>query len=145
MRTDILSTKTLSQETLAYHRVRDQLLADYPGLDDETLQDTLEGLTELPEILAELIRSALIDEAFAEGLTIRVSEMKKRLDRLEERAQRKRQLALRAMVEADIKKVSVADFTASLRTGRRRLISTRRTKFRPPIGSHNHRNWTSRA
>jgi hypothetical protein len=117
MRIDASPALRLPQETLDYKRVRDQLLADYPGLDDETLQDTLEGLSDLPEIIAELIRSALIDEAFANGLSSRVSEMKDRLERLEERAKRKRQLALRAMVDADIKKVSQADFTASVRTG----------------------------
>ena len=43
--------------------------------------------------------------------------MKARLERLEERAKRKRQLALRAMAEADIPKLTAADFTASLRQG----------------------------
>jgi hypothetical protein len=43
--------------------------------------------------------------------------MKARLERLEERAKRKRQLVLRAMAEAQISKLAEADFTASLRTG----------------------------
>ena len=43
--------------------------------------------------------------------------MKARLERFETRARRKRQLALRAMSEADIPKLTEADFTASLKQG----------------------------
>jgi len=43
--------------------------------------------------------------------------MKARLDRFEGSARRKRELALKTMVEADIPKLTVADFTASLKQG----------------------------
>ena len=88
-----------------------------PDLDAETLADTLEGITDLREMLAELIRSALEDEALASGLSTRLNDMKARLERLETRAGRKRQLALRAMSEADIQKLMESDFTASLKQG----------------------------
>jgi Gp157 protein len=100
------------------HRAfRDQLVHDFPDLDDEALCDTLEGLTNLHEMLAELIRSALDDEALAAGLSTRLSDMKARVERFERRAQRKRDLALQAMAEADIPKITQPDFTASLRQG----------------------------
>ena len=54
-----------------------------PDLDAETLADTLEGITDLREMLAELIRSALEDEALAEGLSTRLNDMKARFERLE--------------------------------------------------------------
>jgi hypothetical protein len=95
--------------------LRDRLLAEIPDLDAETLADTLEGLTDLREMLAELIRSALEDEALAAGLSTRLSDMKARLERLETRAKRKRQLVLRTMSEAAIAKLEQADFTAALR------------------------------
>jgi hypothetical protein len=107
----------LKKETLGYSAARNQLLAEFPDLDDETLHDTLEGITDLKEMLAEVVRSALDDEALAGGLSTRLSDMKARLERLEERAKRKRQLVLRAMAEAQISKLAEADFTASLRTG----------------------------
>ena len=88
-----------------------------PDLDAETLADTLEGITDLREMLAELIRSALEDEALASGLSTRLNDMKARLERLETRAGRKRQLALRVMGEADIQKLTESDFTASLKQG----------------------------
>ena len=68
-------------------------------------------------MLAELIRSALEDEALASGLSTRLNDMKARLERLETRAGRKRQLALRVMGEADIQKLMQPDFTASLKQG----------------------------
>ncbi|HRI98855.1 MAG TPA: hypothetical protein PLZ93_24730, partial [Nocardioides sp.] len=45
--------------------VREQLLAQIPDLDEETLADTLEGLSDLPQMLGEIVRSALEDEALA--------------------------------------------------------------------------------
>ena len=93
-----LSLPRLKQETVGYVAARNQLLAEFPDLDDETLHDTLEGITDLKQMLAEVVRSALDDEALAGGLSTRLSDMKARLDRLEERAKRKRQLVLRAMV-----------------------------------------------
>ena len=68
-------------------------------------------------MLAEVIRSALEDEALAGGLSTRLTDMKARLERLETRAERKRQLALRVMGEAEIQKLTRIDFTASLKQG----------------------------
>ena len=68
-------------------------------------------------MLAEIIRSALDDEALAAGLSTRLSDMKARIERFETSAKRKRELALKAMNEAEIPKLLVADFTASLRHG----------------------------
>ena len=51
------------------------------------------------------------------GLSTRLCDMKARLERLETRAKRKRQLVLEAMTQAEIKRLEEADFTASLRQG----------------------------
>ena len=56
----------------------------FPGYRDaEALADTLEEITDLGEMLAEIIRSALDDEAFAAGLSTRLSDMKVRIERFE--------------------------------------------------------------
>ncbi len=104
-------------ESTKYQHLRSRLLAEVPEIDEHTLADTLEGLTDLREMLAEIIRSALDDEALAAGLSTRLSDMKARIDRFETSARRKRELALKAMSEASIPKLLVADFTASLRQG----------------------------
>jgi hypothetical protein len=74
------------------------------------------------QILAAIVRAALADEALATGLKGRVAEMQDRLDRLQERASKRRQIVKDTMVELDLKKLAAPDFTASLRPGLPALI-----------------------
>jgi hypothetical protein len=82
-----------------YQLIRDRLLEAWPRLGQETLADSLEGITDLQEMIAAVIRSALVDEALQIGLRTRVEEMRHRLARLEERGAKKRQLALKVSDE----------------------------------------------
>ena len=107
----------LNIEASKYRLLRERLLTDYPMLQEDCLLDTLEGITDLHEMIAAVIRSALVDEALQTGLRSRLDEMKQRLSRLEERGAKKRQLALEAMSEAGLKKLEQPDFTASARLG----------------------------
>ena len=107
----------ITTEVSKYQLLRQRLLADYPNLDEETLADSLEGITDLHEMIAAIIRSALVDEALQEGLRSRLEDMKLRLTRLEERGARKRQLALAAMTDVGLTKLQQPDFTASARAG----------------------------
>src|SRR6478672_9490588 len=93
------NTPMLKNELIRYQRTRERLLAAWPELDFHTLEDTLEGITDLYEMIAAVIRSALVDEALHSGLRFRVDDMRERLSRLELRASTKRQLALEAMTE----------------------------------------------
>jgi hypothetical protein len=94
----------------------------FPEADEETLADTLEGVSDLPGLLATLIRSRIEDETLAECLRRRIEEMRQRLERLEVRAGQKKALVLAAMEEAGIKKLVEADFTLSLRLGSPKLV-----------------------
>jgi hypothetical protein len=107
----------LKSEVPRYQLARDRLLEEYPRLDCETLHDTLEGITDLHEMIAAVIRSALVDEALGSGLRARMDDMKERLSRLEVRASKKRELALHAMSEVGLAKLEQPDFTASTRSG----------------------------
>ena len=114
----------VSSEVQRYNRLREWLLEQFPDVDDQTIRDTLEGETDLHEMIAAVIRSALVDDALSTGLRGRLNDMKERLKRLEERGAKKRQLALDAMDEVGLNKLQQPDFTASTRTGSPSLVVT---------------------
>src|SRR5829696_2227713 len=87
-----------------FTELRRRLIEADPEIDERTLADTLEGATNLKEAIGGIIRSALNDESLAEALGVRLVQMRERLDRIETTADRKRQVALAAMEEADIDK-----------------------------------------
>jgi Siphovirus Gp157 len=114
----------LMVEVSKYSYLKERLAAAYPEADDDTLADTLEGITNLREIIAAVIRSALVDEALSAGLRKRLDDMKERRARLDERGAKKRQLALEAMHEVGLSKLQQPDFTASTRPGSPSLVVT---------------------
>ena len=117
-----MNVPALKSEAQVYNLLRQRVLDQYPALDDETIRDTLEGITTLHELISEVIRSALFDEALQIGLRTRLEEMRQRLVRFEERGTKKRQLALETMCEVGLKKLEQPDFTASARSGVPSLI-----------------------
>lgn len=107
----------LYQASFQYRLVHKRIREFDPAIDEQTLADTVEGLTDLHEIVQAVIRSALADEALARGLKSRIAEMEDRLDRLQDRASKRRQIAKDVMVELDLKKITAPDFTVSIRPG----------------------------
>ena len=116
-----MNAEVLRLEASQYRLLSDQLKTDYANLDDETLADTLEGLSDLPAMIEEIIRSALEDEAMIAGLKTRADAMAARLARLRERQQKKRQLAATALGAAGLSRLKAEDFTVSLSEGAIRL------------------------
>jgi hypothetical protein len=98
-----------------YEFLREQLRTQFPEADEETILDTAEGLSSLPEMLARVVRSQLDDQALATALRTRISAMQDRLARLDDRAEKKRGLVACVMERAGIRKLTEPEFTASLR------------------------------
>ena len=72
--------------------------------------------------MTAIVRSALADEALATGLKSRIADMQGRLERLQDRASKRRQIAKDVMVELDLKKITAPDFTVSIRPGMPALL-----------------------
>ncbi len=114
----------IQRERTHHQYLRSRLEADFPDADEECLRDTLEGLTNLTDMLAEVLRSALEDQAFGSALRSRIGDMQARLSRIEERARKKRDLVCSVMERADVRKLTEPDLTVSLRPSRAPLVVT---------------------
>jgi hypothetical protein len=108
-------THALAHELNLFAELRRRLVEADPDIDEVTLFDTLEGATRLQEAISEVIRVILMEEALADALRDRLSAMRERLDRLETTAEKKREVVLAVMEEADIEKILQPDFTVPLR------------------------------
>ncbi len=112
----------MAHELSLHERLREQLVSECPTIDEETLADTLEGLTDLNEILGAFVRSYLDDIALTAALKSRVMDMQDRLSRISKRSDKKRALVTSVMERAGLKKLAEPDFTVSLRPSRPPLL-----------------------
>jgi hypothetical protein len=115
------STEILRLEAAHYRELARELKTNFGEIDDETLADTLDGISDLPQMIEEIVRSSLDDAALVVGLKSRLDEMGQRLARFKARYDRKRELACWAMGRAGIGRLHAADFSASLAQGGQRL------------------------
>lgn len=114
----------VESEFTRFAELRRRLVESDPEIDETTLLDTLEGATNLHEAIAEVVRTALEEEALADGLKIRLATMKERCERFETISAKKRQVALDVMEDAGIEKILQPDFTVSLRTSPPSVVVT---------------------
>ncbi len=87
----------LSHELTYHEHLREQIRNEFPDIDEETLADTLEGLTNLTDMLGAVARSHLDDMAIVEALKSRMADMQDRLSRISKRAEKKREIVTSVM------------------------------------------------
>jgi hypothetical protein len=97
-----------------YEMIREQLMHEYELLpEDQCLIDTLDGLTDLKDKIAALVRESVRTKAMADALKFIIDDNITRKRRFEDKAERLRALVLHAMSEAGIPKIDAADMTIS--------------------------------
>ena len=111
MRIDELRTSGVE-----YARQREALIAA-TGMDedDECLKDTLEGITDLDELIVRAIREAKRAEAYAEAIKAVIADNQARRDRFLAKVEKIREAVALAMSDAGLNKIAAADVTLSLR------------------------------
>lgn len=99
---------------LAHHEyLRSKLEERFPDADEETLLDTLEGMTDLNEMIVSVVRSREDDMSLVTALKDRMSDMQARMERLCQRAEGKKQVVTTVMDRANLKKIEAPEFTVS--------------------------------
>ncbi len=123
----------LTHELTYHEHLREQIRNEFPNVDEETLADTMEGLTNLNEMLGAIVRSHLDDMAVVDALKSRVADMQDRLSRISKRADKKRELVTSVMEQADLKKLAEVEFTVSLRSSSAPLVVTEEGSIPEPF------------
>lgn len=107
------------------------LRATHPDIwemgDEELLANTLEGETNLHELLAKLVAILLDADAKIKGIGDLMATLKARCDRFERRSDGMRSLMFRLLQEAGVRKVELPTATLSIRIGQFKVVITDET------------------
>ena len=113
----------LDFEVRRYKAIRDALLVDNADdIDEQTLADTTEGLTDLHELLAAIVRGALDDDANVGKLKAQIFDLQRRIENYQRREEHRRQVVLKAMLDCNIKAIRAPDFTVSTRDAPQHVV-----------------------
>lgn len=120
-----MTTAHALQGALSHHQMLvEELRRRFPEADSDTIADTVAGISDLEEALAEVARSAAEDRAMGDVCQRRVDDLQAREKRHYDRAEAKREAIANAMAAAGLKKVVAADVTLSLGAGRLKVLVT---------------------
>jgi hypothetical protein len=111
----VSSKRALEVAAIAHQRLRAEFRALYPDADEQTILDTVEGQSEIRDVMLMVLESGLEDEMLAAAAMARSEEIKARAGRLAQRAENKRMMVLRAMEACGITKIEAETLTASTR------------------------------
>src|SRR6185437_3589858 len=96
----------------------------FPDETEESLSDSVEGLTELDAAIFSVLRHAAEREAHGKAIGEMIDTLAARKRRLEEGAKSIRLAALHAMLEAGFKKLAAPDMTVSVGSGKPKVTIT---------------------
>lgn len=108
-------TYTLTQTLTLHEQMKVDFKALFPDADEETILDTLEGETDLVELIVAVLESAEADKGMALACEVRVSEINERAERFQKRAEAKRRVVQMAMERSGRLKIEAPAFTVSLK------------------------------
>ncbi len=106
------STYLLSREMEAARVLKEQLAA-VAGDDEDAIRDTIEGETNLHEIIRKVVEEISAATANIEGIKAHVEKLRARQDRLEAGIEIKRTAILNAMAIGEIRKLDAGIATLS--------------------------------
>jgi hypothetical protein len=114
----------LRQEAEQLQQQIANLYLQFPELqDDEVLRaDTLEGATNLKELLAAIVNVKAEATELLDGATIRLENLTARKGRFAARIEALRTLMSKVMQTANIRKIELPEATLSIKAGQQRLI-----------------------
>jgi hypothetical protein len=114
-----MRTDELHASAVLYSRLREELATAY-GLeaDDEFLTGSLEGASDLNEIIIRALREAREAKAMAAAMVEIIDANERRRQRFLDKRERIRAAVARAMADAGLKKVPAPDMTISVRAGK---------------------------
>lgn len=115
----------LAQEVAKFDEIKRRLIVEHPDLeDDETcLADTLEGLTDIDEIIVKCVHQIIENEAIVDSLKAVIKKLEERQNRYKERSAKTRDMVLDAMLETGKKKIA-GTITVSVSSGRKGVVVT---------------------
>jgi len=103
--------------TESWKRLREGLLRDHPDIDEETLRDTLDGMTGAADLVESLIMDSEEDKALVAGLKDHIAALTRRKERIADRAAKRKAAALTLMQELGLKKLVRPAFTVTVSAG----------------------------
>ena len=106
---------------ITYRAVRDRIRAEDPQIDEQTLADTVEGLTDVHEILPLSSARRLLTKPWQPASSA-ASTICRDGSTGCRTVLRSRRIARDVIVELDIKKITAPDFTVSIRPGMPSLL-----------------------
>ncbi len=121
------------KEAIEWRMQTKVLLEAHPDLDDRTLYDSIDGVTEFVEAMDWLVRAEALNVEAIVGLKDRLTQNKDRLSRFERGNEALRDRMKNAMELAGETALKLPEATLSIRAGKARVIVTDESLLPPHL------------